>query len=335
MRWQGVIIFFVGWIAFASGQRGFSPVQTAEAAEKPAPEKRPSAPRKLALVTNNSSVFWKPVFRGLEKYEDEAKVQIDFKMPERGLIKEQNQILEELLKQGYDAVAVTPIAPQGQFTVLQRVAQQTRLITFDADAADSGRLLYVGTRNFDAGKKLGERIVKLLPNGGKVAVFAGTFEADNAAQRLKGIEAAIKGYKIEIIEKLEDGTDRAKARKNVEDVLLAHRDIDLLCGLWSYNGPAIAVALEASDKKVKVLGVCFDDEDDTLNAIEAGTLDSTLVQSPFEMGYLSAKWLDRLSADFESAKREIPKDRFIDAGTKIIDKSNISELRKRQAQLVK
>ena len=35
-------------------------------------------------------------------------------------------------------------------------------------------------------------MVKLLPHGGKIAVFVGTFSADNAAQRLKGIDAKSK-----------------------------------------------------------------------------------------------------------------------------------------------
>ena len=51
-----------------------------------------------------------------------------------------------------------------------------------------------------------------------MAVFVGTFSADNAAQRLKGIEDAIAGHNIEIVAKKEDNKDRAKARSNVEDV---------------------------------------------------------------------------------------------------------------------
>ena len=56
---------------------------------------------------------------------------------------------------------------------------------------------------------LGNQIVKLLPSGGKMAVFVGTLAADNAAQRLLGIEDAIKGHNIEIITRKEDATDRA------------------------------------------------------------------------------------------------------------------------------
>ena len=104
----------------------------------------------------------------------------------------------------------------------------------------------IGTNNFEAGKALGKEIVRLLPRGGKIAVFVGTFSADNAAQRLKGIEASIAGAGIQIVDKREDNTDRAKARANVEDIVNANRDLALVVGLYNYNGTAIAAAIMAT-----------------------------------------------------------------------------------------
>lgn len=287
---------------------------------------------KLAFVTNNTSEFWKIAANGVHKYELEGKVQVDIKMPQSGKTEEQNQILENLVSQGYDAIAVSVIAPKDQVPVLNRAAQKTRLITFDSDAAQSQRLLYVGTINYEAGKKLGERIVQLLPQGGKMAVFVGFFSADNAGQRLKGIEDAIAGHNIEIVEKREDQTDRAKARSNVEDILNARRDLSLVCGLWSYNGPAIAAALEGTGKKGKVLAAVFDEEDGTMKAIHAGTIAATVVQHPYEMGYRSAKWMHRLATQFDAARADIPKDGIENTGVEVLDKDNVEGFEKRLAE---
>src|SRR5882672_4233818 len=222
---------------------------------------------KLAFVTNNASEFWKIAAAGVHKYEKEAKVQVDVKMPPNGTTEEQNQILENLASQGYDGIAVSATAPNDQVPVLNKVAAKTNLITFDSDAPKSNRLLYIGTNNYEAGKVLGGEIVKLLPNGGKMAVFVGTLAADNAAQRLKGIQDAILGHKIDIVDKREDNTDRAKARSNVEDIINANADLNLIVNLWNYNGTAIATALEALGKKGKVIPAVFDEEDGTLNGI--------------------------------------------------------------------
>jgi len=287
---------------------------------------------KLAFVTNNTSEFWKIAGNGVHKYEQEGKVQVDIKMPPNGKTEEQNQILENLVSQGYDAIAVSVIAPKDQVPVLDRAAAKTRLITFDSDAAASKRLLYVGTINYEAGKKLGERIVQLLPKGGKMAVFVGFFSADNAGQRLKGIEDAIAGHNIEIVEKREDQTDRAKARSNVEDILNARPDLALVCGLWSYNGPAIAAALEGTGKKGKVLAAVFDEEDGTLKAIHAGTIAATVVQHPYEMGYRSAKWMHQLATQFETAKAAIPKDGIENTGVEVLDKDTVAGFETRLAE---
>jgi ribose transport system substrate-binding protein len=297
----------------------------------PGPAADAGRPLKLAFVTNNTSEFWKIAANGVHKYEQEGKVQVDIKMPPNGRTEEQNQILENLVSQGYDAIAVSVIAPKDQVPMLDRTAARTRLITFDSDAAASKRLLYVGTINYEAGKVLGERIVQLLPKGGKMAVFVGFFSADNAGQRLKGIQDAIAGKGIEIVEKREDQTDRAKARSNVEDILNARPDVTLVCGLWSYNGPAIAAALEGTGKKGKVLAAVFDEEDGTLKGIKDGTIAATVVQHPYEMGYRSARWMHQLATAFDEAKTKIPADGIENTGVEVVDQDTVADFEKRLA----
>jgi ribose transport system substrate-binding protein len=290
---------------------------------------------KLAFVTNNASEFWKIAAAGVHKYEGEGKVQVDVKMPPNGTTEEQNQILENLASQGYDGIAVSAIAPNDQVPVLNKVAAKTVLITFDSDAPKSSRLLYIGTNNYEAGKVLGGEIVKLLPDGGKMAVFVGTLSADNAVQRLKGIQDAIAGHKIEIVDKREDNTDRAKARSNVEDIINAHSDLNLVAGLWSYNGPAIAAAIEALGKKGKISAAVFDEEEGTLNAIADGTIQVTVVQKPFQFGYLASKWLQDLATHGEAARAALPPGGFLDTGVTVINKDNVAAFRQQLAELKK
>ena len=290
---------------------------------------------KLAFVTNNASEFWKIAQAGVRKYEQESKVQVDVKMPPNGTTEEQNQIVENLSSQGYDAIAVSAIAPNDQVPVLNKAAEKSKLITFDSDAPKSNRLLYIGTNNYEAGKALGAHIVKLLPSGGKMAVFVGMFSADNAKQRLQGIQDAIAGKKIEIVDKREDNTDRAKARSNVEDIINAHPDLNLVAGLWSYNGPAIAAAIEALGKKGKVLAAVFDEEQETLTAIENGTISATVVQKPFQFGYLASKWAHELATKPDAARAQIPADKSIDTGIDVIEKTNVAEFKQKLAEMKK
>jgi ribose transport system substrate-binding protein len=288
---------------------------------------------KLAFITNNTSEFWKIAGAGIHKYEKEAKVQVDLKLPANGTADTQDQILQDLAAQNYDALAVSAIAPNDQVQLLDKIADKTNLITFDSDAPKSKRLLYIGTDNYQAGKVLGGRIVELLPKGGKIAVFVGTFAADNAAQRLKGIADVIAGHKIEIVDKREDNTDRAKARANVEDIVNAHHDLSMVVGLYNYNGPAIAAALDGLGKKGKVLAAVFDEDDGTLDGIENGAIQVTVVQKPFMFGYLASKWMHDLATKGDAAKAAIPPTKSIDTGVDLIDKSNVAGFKAKLAEL--
>ena len=287
---------------------------------------------KLAFITNNASEFWNIARKGLEKAEKELGIRVDFKAPPQQEVKIQNQYLEDLLVQGYHGIAISPIAAADQVREIDRAAAQLNIITQDSDSPKSKRLSYIGTNNFQAGKTLGEQIVRLLPTGGKIAVFVGTFSADNADARFRGIKEAIAGKNIQVVAQKEDNKQEVVAKTNVEDVLNAISDIDMLVGLWAYNGPAIVSALKGSGKAGKVKCVCFDEEDGTLAGIQDGTVECTVVQKPFELGYQSAKLLRELCYKGESA---LPKDRQIDTGIDVIDKSNVAAFKAKLAELKK
>jgi ribose transport system substrate-binding protein len=298
----------------------------------PAANTSGSGGTKIAFVTNNASEFWKIAAAGVHKYEKESGITVDIKMPPNGKVEEQNQIIEDLVSQGYNGIALSVIAPADQVSEVNKACRKTNVICFDSDAPKSKRLAYIGTNNFEAGKVLGQQIVKLLPNGGKIAIFVGTFAADNAKQRLDGVKASIEGHNIEIVAQKEDQTDRNKARTNVEDVINGFSDVNLMCGLWSYNGPAIVKAIQSSGKKGKVLAAVFDEEEGTLDGIADGTVTCTVVQKPFQFGYLSSKLLNDLVAKGPSA---IPNPPIVDTGVRVIDGTNVADFRRELSELKK
>jgi ribose transport system substrate-binding protein len=128
-------------------------------------------------------------------------------------------------------------------------------------------------------------IKEVLPNGGKIMLFVGGLDAQNAKDRLAGIKQELAGTKVEIIGVRTDEGDPVRAQKNVEDTLVKYPDIAGLVGLYSYNGPAILNAVNASGKPsgmVKI--VCFDEDADTLAGVASGVIYGTVVQQPFEFG---------------------------------------------------
>ncbi len=287
---------------------------------------------KLAFVTNNASEFWKIAEKGLEKARKELGLQIDLKQPTSGKVEEQKKIIEDLVSQGYHGIAVSVISPDDMVRDLNKAAERLNVITHDSDAEGSNRLVYIGTNNTEAGRALGNELKRMLPEGGKIAAFVGTPAAANARQRLDGIQQAIKGTKIEIITTKEDNKDLTKARTNVEDVIVANPDLKCVVGLWSYNGPAMVAAVKATKKESQLKIACFDEEDGTLQGIEDGLVDCTVVQKPFEFGYRSAVLLHALATKGEAA---LPKSEIDDTGVDVISKVNVAAFKQKLAELKK
>ena len=252
-------------------------------------------------------------------------------MPQDGQAATQKQILDDLVADGVKGIAVSPKDPANQTADLSAIADKTLLITQDSDAPDSKRACYIGTDNIAAGKMAGEEVKKALPNGGKIMVFVGAKDAQNAKERYEGLQEALKGSKVTIIDIRTDDTDRARAKQNVSDAITANADLAGCVGLWSYNTPAIVSAIKDAKKEGKIAIVGFDEEADTLAGIKDGTVFSTIVQQPYEFGFQSVKLMAKV---LEGDKTIIPTEKKIIVPTKVINKESVEEFSKKLKELL-
>lgn len=276
---------------------------------------------KLAFVTNNASDFWTIARAGTEKATQEVpNVQVEFKIPSDGTAATQKRILDDLLAAGVDGIAISPVDPKNQTAHLNEVAKQTLLICHDSDAPESQRGFYVGTDNVAAGRMAADLVKKALPGGGKIMVFVGMKDAQNARERYQGLEEALKGSNVSIIDLRTDDTDRIRAKANVLDAIVKYPDVAGFVGLWSYNGPAILNAVKESDKVGKIQIIAFDEEDETLQGLKDGAIYSTVVQQPYEFGRQAITLMAKAQ---RGDKSFVPADKRIIIPTRAVDKSGV------------
>ncbi|MEM7146629.1 MAG: sugar-binding protein [Verrucomicrobiota bacterium] len=289
----------------------------------------------FAFVTNGVDPFWSHAQAGAEEAGREYDVRVSVVMPPDD--DRQKPMLEDLLSQGVDGIAVSPIDPDNQSDFLNEVAERTILITHDSDAPQANRQVFIGVDNYDAGRMTGELVKEALPDGGKVMIFIGRMEQDNSRRRRQGVidellgrdhdptrydkpGEVLKGGGFEILGTLTDQFEEGRAKANVEDTLSRHPDIDGMIGLFAYNPPLILTALEQAGKvgEVKVIG--FDEHEPTLQGIIDGKVHGTVVQNPYDYGYLSVEVMNRLLAGDQSA---IPENQFIHVPARQIRKDNV------------
>ena len=281
---------------------------------------------KLAFVTNNASDFWIIARKGTEKAAREIPgIEVEFRIPADGTAAEQQRQVDDLLAKGIHGIAISPVDPANQTPMLNRAAGQALVVTQDSDAPSSNRVCYIGTDNVAAGRQAGELLKEALPQGGKVMVFVGVLDAENARQRNQGLEEAIKGSNITIIDVRTDNTDRVRAKSNAADTLVNNPDIAGMVGLWSYNGPAILSAVKEANKTDKVKIIAFDEEDETLAGVRDGSIYATVVQQPFEFGFRS---MELMAKYLNGDKTVVPATKQIFVPTKAIKKDNVDAFQK-------
>jgi ribose transport system substrate-binding protein len=288
--------------------------------------------KSLALVTNAAADFWTIARRGVEKAQKEhPEYAMDVIITGQATAAEQRRELDDLLTRGIAGVSISAIDPKNSTEEFNKVAAKAVLFTTDSDAPQSNRVAYIGTDNVAAGRQAGEEIKKALPNGGKVVMFVGTLDADNARERVQGIKDVLAGTKITVSDIRTDGVDFAKAKANVQDAL-AKGGVDCLVGLYSYNTPQIYTAVKEAGKAGAIKIVGFDEDPQTLRGVSDGTIESTIVQQPFEFGYQSM--VDMIKV-INGDKSFIPANKLIIIPTRVITKQNVAEFQNSMRDLLK
>jgi ribose transport system substrate-binding protein len=287
--------------------------------------------KKLAFVTNNASDFWTIARKGTEKAAaDIPDIEVEFRITADGTAAAQQSVVDDLLAKGIQGIAISPVDPANQSPMLNRAASQALVVTQDSDAPSSNRACYIGTDNVAAGRQAGELVKEALPSGGKIMIFVGVLDAENAKQRYQGLQEALKGSNVQIIDVRTDNADRVRAKSNAADTLVNHADIAGLVGLWSYNGPAILSAVKEANKIDKVKIVAFDEEDETLSGIKDGAIYATVVQQPYEFGLRSMELMAKV---LNGDKSVIPASKQIFVPTIAVKKADVEAFTKKINQL--
>jgi len=256
-----------------------------------------TAPQKklrLAYVANTLDDFWSMARLGCDvAAREQGNVEVDFRFPATRTAVMQQELLTQLVAGGVDGIVISPIDAENQTEFLNTIAAKTLLVCVDSDAEKSRRTCYIGTDNVAAGKQAGELLKAALPRGGKIVLFVGYANAQNTKDRIQGIQEALAGSNLQIIDTLADEAMNTVAWKNAQDALTKYPDLAGMVGIYGYHGPAILTAVRGAGKVGLVKIVCFDEDSGTLAGITAGDIYGTIIQNPYKFGYDPVTRMDK------------------------------------------
>ena len=156
-------------------------------------------------------------------------------------------------------------------------------------------LFFIGTNNYMAGRLGGERVLQKLGGRGNVVFFTFAHQA-NTDERLQGFKDVFATRpEIHIVDVVDIKGETSKAFDWTQEAmaLTGDKKVDAFISLESSSAKAVADALKRSSVPDRLV-MAWDVDPDTLNAIKAGSIDSTVVQKPFTMAYYGLKALDEI-----------------------------------------
>lgn len=256
---------------------------------------------------------------------------------------EQVQIVQDLISQGVDGIAVSPSnAPAMAKTLARARAAGISVMTWDSDLLESdraNRITYLGTKNYEIGVQLAQLTMKMKPEGGSICLQTGGAAAANHNERLQGIRDTLGGMsgtsapgrslrgeggwtEVDGCPLITDD-ESARAVQGLADILNKYSDLDAFISTgaftqWSDNAyrQAIAPHRDRMDRKELVI-VVADTLPMQMEQLKTGASHGQVGQRPFKMGYQAMYILRDLKAGKQVADP-------IHTGLDVCDESNAS-----------
>ncbi len=301
----------------------------------------PDASERIQVGGLGKSVhpFWEQVELGMNTAAKTANADIEFFVPSKEDAQKQAEKIKSWVALGKRGILFAASDPETVgAAVKDAIARDIICVAMDTDAPDSGRVAYVGTDNFAAGKIAGEEMGKILGGKGKVAIATGSVTASNSLERIEGFKEALKekypGITL-LPEVLVDNEDRAVAVQKAKAKLAAVPDLAGFFGVYALNGPCCANAVKSAGKTGKVRVVCFDNLAEHMNMLKAKEIDIAIGQRPYLMGLKGTELISAIIREGkDKALQEMgAKDGMIDTGVDVITPADVEEYRAKLKEL--
>jgi LacI family transcriptional regulator len=179
------------------------------------------------------------------------------------------------------AIIVASDEPSVQAAVDSATRRGIAVMTLVSDLPGTLRRQFIGIDNGAAGRTAASLMGRFLPQGGKVAVIAGSLHLRDHSERLEGFCAGLAAEfpALDMIGPLEGHDERSQTHAVVADLLTRHPELAGLYNLGAGNA-GLVDALEASSRAGRIRVIAHELTEPTRKGLVSGAIDVVLDQNP-------------------------------------------------------
>jgi len=276
--------------------------------------RKDNKPKVVVVLRELNSPYWNIVKvgaeRGFQEFDIDGKVLLPSNKSKKG---ELEYILKNVLKEHPDVLIVTPDGSPAVTSILKKfVESKIPVLLVDTDIPLKHKTSYIGTDNFELGKKAGELLASQLQPGDEVALpfFAEDLTHPVFSERIKGATFSLEAAGIKVVTEQDQSSS---IRKIITTILQKHSDVKGVYTTTDLHALEALAVIEEYGLKMPVIGA--DGIIEMIELIKGGVLSSTVAQNPYDMGYISIETASKVIKG-ENVRRRI------DTGIDIISKDN-------------
>ena len=282
---------------------------------------------KVALVPGGPHPYFAAWEQGAKDAAKDFHVAAaDYKVPAKWELGLQNQLIENLTAQGFNAFLIfpgDPVATNSPMADLQ-AAGIPSIATAGCTKDPTPALFCFGTA-VDHSASLGTKeLIKALGGKGTIVHFTGNLVDPNTQLRMDAVAQAVAETHgaVKLIQTIADIDRTPQEADDKINALLAARgkEIDgIITTAWLPSVSAATALRRIGDKRIKMVGI--DHDQVVLKAIKDGYVYGTMLQNPYGQAYIGTYVMEEIvghgckvnpNAPFKS--NALTK-RFIDSGT--------------------
>jgi rhamnose transport system substrate-binding protein len=286
--------------------------------------------------------FFDAVHKGADEAARELDAEVIFNGPTTPTAEGQIEVLNSLIAQRVDAIAVSANDPDALVPTLKRAMDRgIKVVSYDSGVAPAGRQAHLAP---SSDQLIGETVValtaELAPEGkGKFAVVSATPTSTNQNSWLAEMRKALASHAgLELVSVVYGDDVSDKSYREAVALLKQYPDLAVLVSISSVGIVASARAVEDQGLtgKVKVTGLGLPSE--LAGYVEKGVVPKFAIWNPIDLGYATTQIAVRLARGADVTK-PVPTGRMgevtfaadgIGAMSKpfIYDASNVAEFAK-------
>jgi ABC-type sugar transport system substrate-binding protein len=297
--WPGLVLGLITLFWAACGERPTDSPQTSNATPK-----RSQTNVTVAMLPKLINIdYFDACKRGAAKAADEVGVTLIYDGPTEPSGSEQNKFFDTWIRQGVNAICVAPNQPKTIRRFVEKAhAQGIKVLTWDSDAPESGRDLFVNQVDEKVlGEKLMDDLADQMGQEGEWAIAIASLDAANLNvwRHYAEDRAAAKYPKLKLVATEVTKEDENFARQKVETLLNAYPNLKGIIAFDSNSVPGASEAVRRAGKVGKVAIVGNSTPGKMRPYIKEGVLKSFYLWDPRALGSLTVRLAKLLAAGQE------------------------------------